>query len=64
MSATTEQGVTYTARFHVQREEKGTVVLAFGEKSAPAAAPAGRIDGAGHTAAGITHHYEGLLVKR
>ncbi len=43
MSVTTVQGVTYTARFHVQREEKGTVVLAFGEKAKPTPAPAGRV---------------------
>ncbi len=43
MSTAAQQGVTYTARFHVQREEKGTVVLAFGGKAKPTPAAAGRV---------------------
>ncbi len=43
MITAAQQGVTYTTRFHVQREEKGTVVLAFGEKAKPTPTPVGRV---------------------
>jgi hypothetical protein len=35
--------MTFTTRVHFEREEKGTLVLAFGEKPKLAAAPVGRV---------------------
>ncbi len=62
MNTAAQQGVTYTARFHVQREEKGTVVLAFGEKVKPTPAPAGRVPKLARLMA-LAIRFEGLLER-
>jgi len=62
MSTAAQQGVTYTARFHVEREGKGTVVLAFGGQSKPPPAPAGRVPKLARLMA-LAIRFEGLLQR-
>ena len=60
--STAMQGLTHTSRFHFERKEKGTLVLAFGEKAKPSTAPVGRVPKLARLMA-LAIRFEGMLKR-